>query len=128
MKVYIVVSGEYSDTKIEGVYEWLENAEKFCAAHFDGDIHWGREYQIVALETLDGAIRADNKIVYVYHYNTDVMHEANDPKIMFESDFNSAHKDPKFVYVAINERNDKKAYKIAQDENAKRKAEREGII
>lgn len=128
MKVYIVVSGEYSDTKIEGVYEWLENAEKFCAAHFDGDIHWGREYQIIALETLDGSIGADNKIVYVYHYNTEVMHEDNDPKIMFESDFNSVYRDPKFVYVAIYERNDKKAYKIAQDENAKRKAEKEGIV
>ena len=128
MRVYIVVSGEYSDTKIEGVYEWLENAEKYCAAHFDGDMAYGRNYEIMAFDTLDGSIRADNKIVYVYRYNPKVMYECTTPRLMFEADFLLASKDTEFIFVALYERDDKRAYKIAQDENAKRKAEKEGII
>ena len=127
MRVYIVVSGEYSDKRIEAVYENLENAEKFAAAHYDGNIVWGRDYNILAFETSDGAIRADNKVVYVYRFFKESIYKNDSPKIMFENDFKRIECDPKDRYVVLYERNDDRAYKILLDEIAKEKAEEEGL-
>ena len=133
MKIYIVTAGEYSDYHICEVFLERSEAEKYVAVRVTDDYYHEDEIYIEEHDTYEGNIETDDKVVYVYEFLT---YRGNvntvEPYYILKSKANEFIKkrisDPDEVFfVKLDERDDNKAFKIACDEFAKRKAMKEGI-
>lgn len=121
MKVYIVTDGEYSDYHIEAVFTDKKQAELYSVFH-NGDVEeW---------ETDKSYFDEGTKLFVVHKIRiirrTDIVFEVEK---LFGSlrPFTRLDDDPFHgitIYVSLEERDDKKALKIAQDMYAKHKYER----
>lgn len=139
MKVYIISSGEYSDTHIECVTADKKKAELFCAV-YNQPYGYG-EYYFNEYEVDDWDIKADRKVGYSYRflYQYDFSHECyflNELGVAIKFEHNSTveSKDcssifyPKYeISLWIEEENDEKAEKIAYDMIAEYRAKKEGL-
>lgn len=141
-KVYVVTSGEYSNYRIDAVFDNRDAAEVFCAL---GHGEMVEEYDLLT----EASAKPAPRIVYRYHvrfppYRTDYIAE---PAYVLESEIEadkqmilerknswlfrpynivdcSDHVDR---YVYLKERNKSKALKIVQDRIAEYKAKQAGI-
>ena len=131
MTIYVVTSGEYSGYGIEAVFTDEGKANVYCAGHYD-------EYsqpKIEVWETSDEKIESDADTIWEYKMHTDnvkshyphisrclVKHELGQYSNRIEIEDRCP-----VVYVYLDECNERKACKIAQDVFAKYKAEKAGI-
>ena len=126
MKVYVVTDGEYSAYQIEGVFDNLNEAEKYAALH--------QYARIEEYDTEDNKIEGDVDYYYEFKFSVDV--SASTIKLIrtiYTTERKNYIEDSWYVnmiwvYVCIKEHSIEKATKIAQDMVAQYKAESEGIL
>lgn len=135
-KIYLVVSGEYSDYGVHGFFTDKTKAEKYCALKNSSD----KCYDIYSVEECvnlqNGFIESGIVVKYEHAFYVDkhgvfrdypyfdiVICSKGTNKIKNHQRKSGGH----IVYVYLNEVNRDKALKIAQDMYAKFKAELSGL-
>jgi len=131
MVVYIVTSGEYSDYHIERVFLSYEKAEQFVALHNrNSDEYCYEEWNIEPRETFDECLSEEIKVYYLYTFYCG----ENDNKLEYYSEPRIVGFEKKEAYLAsygwvilltLESENIEKAYKMAEEELAKARAEKE---
>lgn len=126
MTVYIVTAGEYSDYHIERVFLDRKKAEQYVALQnrnsewYDYD-NWNIEEE----ETFDDNLVGETKVHYLYtfYYENDKVERYSEPRIV---GFNEKEiRKASYGWIAnftLEEEDDEKAQKIAEDEFAKARA------
>ncbi len=122
MRIYVITSGEYSDYRIETVFTDKRKAEIYAATH-SANIE---EYEA------DECQVSSNTDVYVVHEFTarrGVVEPGCDIQYTTRRQESRINRSRYcyFIYVCLDERNEDKARKIAQDIFAKYKAEVFGL-
>lgn len=130
MIVYIVTEGVYSDYHIEAVFTDRNQAELYVASH--SNVY--SEYIIEEWAVDEDKIEGDS-VRYLYDFLLDGCMGLTEPHYVLKYDVNTRadyirrmYRYPDLCYlIVLDERNDEKALKIAQDEYAKRKAIKKGV-
>ena len=144
-KVYVVVSGHYSDYHIEGIFESKENAEKVCACNnnasymgYDNKRYYDNDFRIEEYEFADESYGFSKTVkpMYVYEIRISLLNgelRISEISIFSESEFDNVRKywidnPSSAIIVFLRERDDERALKIAADRLAEKKAVDEGIL
>lgn len=116
-KIYLVKSGEYSDTEIHGYCTDEAQAAKYCK--LKNEIHSYDEYYTEECEHLDDIDLSRVKIQYLYKFALDsefrVMNSNVKPEISYSAEETASSFSDTAVCVCLKEENAKKALKIAYD-------------
>ena len=117
MNIYVVTCGEYSDYHIERVFTNYEKAEQYVALQNRNPNGYQEEWNIESYLTSDGILEGEIKVYYLYRFvfrNDEI--EICDTRIVGyqKKDFSSCP-----FELTLEEDDEEKALKIAQDEYAK---------
>lgn len=134
-KVYIVVSGEYSDYHINTVFTDPHDAEVYCAVHNGGHVGFYGDYRVEEFEIGKIQYQPDKKIGYWFSFEEDgtldeILHFM--PKVgkscIVPNIVKAKRLGNETLYtVGVMATSMEQATKIAQDLIAKYKAEKEGL-
>lgn len=128
MTVYIVTEGDYSDYHIEAVFQSREQAVAYVEKHI------GRSWYPFRIEEYEmdaSAPRTDKQMYEVTYINGRWTIEPTDDALYAEPRFREVESwvdDKQYVcYMTVFAKDKEHALKIASDEFARLKAEREGV-
>lgn len=128
MNVYIVTCGEYSDYHIDRVFTNYEKAEQFVALQNRNPNGYQEEWNIECYLTSDDILEGEIKVYYLYRFSF------RDDKIRLESISIVGYQKKEFfrygfgtdrlpgLEFTLEEEDEEKALKIAQDEYEKLRA------
>ena len=125
MNAYIVVSGQYSDWQIDGVYLDKEKAEKFRDMRnsyqpfnesYIIEKPIKEDLELSELEVFEYTFAIENDTLVLQRQIVETEYYPEPPYVMGDS-----------VIVKLRENNQDKAFKIACDTLAKQRAEEEGL-
>lgn len=126
MIVYIVTAGEYSDYHIERVFLDRKKAEQYVALqHRNSEWYTYDTWNIEEEETFDDNLVGETEVRYLYtfYYENDKVERYSEPRIV---GFNEKEvRKASYGWIAkftLEEEDDEKAQKIAEDEFAKARA------
>lgn len=129
MNVYIVTCGEYSDYCIDKVFTSYEKAEQYVALQNRNPDAYRDAWNIECYSTSDDTLEGEIKVYYLYVFSIrkdrirlDETMVVGYPKKEFRR---YRYYEDGLVYVfmlTLEEKNEEKALKIAQDEYAKLRA------
>lgn len=128
MNVYIVTCGEYSDYHIEKVFTNYEKAEQYVALQNRNPNGYQDEWNIDCYLTSDDILEGEVKVYYLYSFNfrngkpeiESIRIVGYQKKVFFQYRF-GAELLPGLEFT-LDEADEEKAFKIAQDEYAKLRA------
>lgn len=126
MTIYLVTSGEYSEYGVDAVFLDKEKAMLYCAMH---NFNRSDNCAIEEYDTYDDNINADGKktayLYYLYFGAFDRWYV----KLTYITFLRPSHisEDLKEAWVYLQQEDEDKAIKIAQDMAAEAKARKEGL-
>lgn len=135
-KVYAIFSGEYSDWNVHGFFTNEEDADKYCS--FKNTENEYEDFYVIRLDNIEREVDLGN-------FKTSYLHEIDYRKQSFlnkQESFTVERIEPcntkrentistnaygMWFHIVLDEKNEEKAIKIAQDMLAKKKAEEQGL-